>query len=210
MVALKQNESLIKQLAKIQQSLKAPKSAYNSFGKYNYRSCEDILEGVKPLLDNLVLSLSDEVIQVGERIYVKTTATISNGVDQFKVSAWAREPLVQKGMNDAQITGSASSYARKYALNGLFCIDDTKDADTVDNTDGKKTETKKPVDKKVKLLLASQVDILQALCDNVTDGENRILSYIGQTNKVKTPYFSLKELLEKDFILAKTTLEKQI
>lgn len=116
----------------IQQHLKAPKSQYNSFGKYSYRNCEDILEAVKPLLGKNTLVVSDEVVLIGDRYYVKATAELLNekGESQGISSAFARETLEQKGMNDAQITGSTSSYARKYALNGLFLIDDTKDDDS--------------------------------------------------------------------------------
>lgn len=117
------------ELSRIQKELKAPKNQFNSFGKYNYRSCEDILEGVKPLLNGCILTLSDDVIAVGNRIYIKSTATITCGEESVYVSACARESETKKGMDDSQITGTASSYARKYALNGLFCIDDTKDTD---------------------------------------------------------------------------------
>ena len=117
-------------LTDIQRRLKAPKSNFNSFGKYNYRSCEDILEAVKPLLEDCTLFLSDEVVEIGGRIYVKATATFSDGKTETKVSAFAREADSKKGMDESQVTGTASSYARKYALNGLFLIDDTKDADT--------------------------------------------------------------------------------
>ena len=123
----------MKELISIQRDLKAPKGQYNSFGKYRYRSCEDILEAVKPLLNEngCFLTLSDEVIAVGDRIYVKAIATLTNSEGiQISVSALAREEDQKKGMDGSQITGTASSYARKYALNGLFCIDDTKDADT--------------------------------------------------------------------------------
>ena len=116
-------------VSKIQQDLKAPKGQYNSFGKYNYRSCEDIVEGFKRLNSNLVLTISDDVALVGERVYVKATATLSDGENSLSVSGMAREALNKKGMDESQITGSTSSYARKYALNGLFCIDDTKDSD---------------------------------------------------------------------------------
>lgn len=121
--------NLIKALAEIQLKLKAPKNQYNGFGKYNYRSCEDILEGVKPLLGEIVLTISDEVVAVGDRIYVKATATLHLGSSTISNQALAREPESKKGMDSSQITGTASSYARKYALNGLFCIDDSKDAD---------------------------------------------------------------------------------
>lgn len=126
--------SVQQKLMKIQSELKAPKNQYNSFGKYHYRSCEDILEGVKPLLkeQGCVLRLSDDVVEVGGRVYVRATATIIDAeTGDFEVaSAYAREAEVRKGMDESQVTGTASSYARKYALNGLFCIDDTKDADT--------------------------------------------------------------------------------
>ena len=122
-------------LNKIQQELNAPKNQRNSFGNYNYRSCEDILQAVKPLLGKAILTIDDEIILIGDRYYVKATATLRSSNDCINsVSAYARESLNKKGMDEAQITGAASSYARKYALNGLFCIDDTKDADTQDNT----------------------------------------------------------------------------
>lgn len=123
----------MKELLQIQSELKAPKGQYNSFGKYKYRSCEDILEAVKPLCvkHGVILTLSDEMVQVGERYYIKATARLrKEGGSDILVTAYAREALDKKGMDDSQITGTASSYARKYALNGLFCIDDTKDADT--------------------------------------------------------------------------------
>ena len=123
------NEKLIH----IQSRLKAPKGNYNSFGKYKYRSCEDILEAVKPLLveEGLTLTLSDEIEQIGDRYYVRATASLYENENLIEiVSAYAREEDNKKGMDASQITGTASSYARKYALNGLFLIDDTKDADT--------------------------------------------------------------------------------
>lgn len=116
-------------LSKIQNELKAPKSQFNKFGNYHYRNCEDILEAVKPLLDGLLLSISDDIVNVGDRFYIKAIATITDGKTSHSVSAFARESLDKKGMDHAQLTGATSSYARKYALNGLFCIDDTKDAD---------------------------------------------------------------------------------
>lgn len=121
---------LSRKLWLIQQQLNAPKNQYNKFGGYSYRSCEDILEGVKPLLDGLTLTLDDEIVLIGNRYYVKATATLSDGEDAIAVTAYAREEEQQKGMVSAQLTGATSSYARKYALNGLFCIDDAKDPDT--------------------------------------------------------------------------------
>lgn len=132
----------MKELIKIQSELKAPKGQYNSFGKYKYRSAEDILEAVKPLLakNNCHLTLTDEVVMVGDRYYVKATAILTNGEDAISTTAYAREDLDKKGMDGSQITGTASSYARKYALNGLFCIDDTKDADTDEYKNQQKAE----------------------------------------------------------------------
>ena len=133
----------MKKLTEIQSTLKAPKGNFNNFGKYKYRSCEDILEALKPLLAELscVVTLSDEIVQIGERYYIKATATLldcESGETQ-STTAFAREELEKKGMDSSQITGSASSYARKYALNGLFAIDDGVDADKT-NTHGKKAE----------------------------------------------------------------------
>lgn len=121
----------------IQSEIKAPKGQFNSFGKYKYRSCEDIVEAVKPVINKhgYYLTMTDEIIQVGERFYIKATATISNGTLTFSASAFAREEEQKKGMDGAQVTGAASSYARKYALNGLFAIDDTKDADATNTHD---------------------------------------------------------------------------
>lgn len=127
-------------LAEIQRTLNAPKNQYNSFGKYRYRSCEDILEGVKPLLSGLFLSISDEIVPIGDRYYVKATATITDGESSHTATAMAREEESKKGMDAAQVTGATSSYARKYCLNGLFGIDDSKDADT----DEHKNQQNKP------------------------------------------------------------------
>lgn len=127
-------KEIYKKLSAVQAELKAPKGQYNSFGKYNYRSCEDILEAVKPILKKhgLVLFLDDSLETQGDRYYIQANAhlvDIESG-DDLSISAYAREAAQKKGMDDSQTTGCASSYARKYALNGLFCIDDTKDADT--------------------------------------------------------------------------------
>tara|TARA_R110002073_G_scaffold297907_2_gene464351 strand:+ start:244 stop:690 length:447 start_codon:yes stop_codon:yes gene_type:complete len=133
-------DNTVKIMQSIQSELKAPKGQTNKFGGYSYRSAEDILEAVKPLLNkyNCFLTVSDEIVEVGGRVYVKATATVHEShSDSIAVTtAFAREAEVKKGMDDAQITGSASSYARKYALNGLFAIDDTKDPDAT-NKHGK-------------------------------------------------------------------------
>lgn len=120
---------IVKELSRIQKELRAPKNQFNKFGGYKYRSCEDILEGLKKVQGDTAIILTDKVEQIGDRFYIKATATISTGEDCISVDAYSREPISQKGMSDPMLTGSASSYARKYALNGLFCIDDTKDAD---------------------------------------------------------------------------------
>ena len=123
----------MKELVDIQSKLKAPKGQYNSFGKYKYRSCEDILEAVKPLLkeNNCVLTIADDIILVGDRFYVKAIVTLKNSSGEtVTTTAFAREEESKKGMDGSQVTGASSSYARKYALNGMFCIDDTKDSDT--------------------------------------------------------------------------------
>ena len=129
--------SIYEKLLSIQTELKAPKSQYNDFANYNYRNCEDILEALKPLLKqhNATLLLTDEIENIGDRFYVRANATfidIENGA-KVTVSALAREDLTKPKFDGSQATGSASSYARKYALNGLFCIDDTKDSDTLNN-----------------------------------------------------------------------------
>lgn len=127
-------------LTDIQNELKAPKNRFNKFGNYKYRSCEDILEAVKPLLKkyDATLTIRDDIVEVGGRVYVKATTIFRAGVtvtEMAEVTAFARESESKKGMDDSQITGTASSYARKYALNGLFLIDDTKDADTDEYTE---------------------------------------------------------------------------
>ena len=149
--------NIVEKLSAIQVELKAPKGQYNNFGKYNYRSCEDILEGVKPLLDKyrVALTLNDEIVLIGDRYYVKATATLYDGEQTLSATAYAREEENKKGMDSSQLTGSTSSYARKYALNGLFSIDDTKDSDATN--DGSKTPSKasgKVSEKQIKRLIA--------------------------------------------------------
>lgn len=133
-------------VAKIQKELKAPKNQFNEFGGYAYRSAEDILEALTDLLQGLVITINDEVVQIGDRYYVKATATITDGEKSLSTSAFAREPADRKGMDESQITGATSSYARKYALNGLLKIDDGKDPD-VTNTHDKATAYQPTVSK---------------------------------------------------------------
>jgi len=140
-----------KLLNKIQKELDVPKNQLNSFGGYKYRSCEDILSAVKPLLGEAVLTISDEMVQVGERYYVKATATLSLGEKKIEATAFAREAETKKGMDDAQITGAASSYARKYALNGLFAIDDEKDPDAQEPAKTAKSAPKQDVPPQVQV-----------------------------------------------------------
>ena len=142
----------MKELIAIQSGLKAPKSQFNKFGGYKYRKAEDILEAVKPLLNKqkCTLTITDDIVIVGNRIYVKATATIKNEKGEFETTTgWAREEETKKGMDGSQITGASSSYARKFALNGLFAIDDNADSDTTN--DGQQqaaqqqTQTHQPV-----------------------------------------------------------------
>lgn len=140
--------SLIEKLLAVQAELKAPKGQYNSFGKYKYRSCEDILEAVKPILKKhgASITITDDLEQIGNRIYVKATARFWDAAPSggcIDNTAFAREPDTKKGMDESQITGTASSYARKYALNGLLLIDDTKDADTDENRNERENRAKK-------------------------------------------------------------------
>jgi len=141
------NLETLNTLARIQQTLKAPKGQTNSFGNYKYRSCEDIVEAIKPLLETATLTFNDSIELVGDRYYVKATVFLTDGEKVWVSTAYARESLDKKGMDSAQITGATSSYARKYALNGLFAIDDTRDADTQDNST---TVAKQPKEDNVK------------------------------------------------------------
>jgi hypothetical protein len=135
--------NIYEKLSKIQIELKAPKGQYNSFGKYKYRSCEDIQESIKPLLseNKCVLVISDILVQVGDRYYIQATAIFidTETTERIENTAFAREEETKKGMDGSQITGATSSYARKYALNGLFCIDDTKDSDSTNTHDKEPT-----------------------------------------------------------------------
>jgi hypothetical protein len=137
--------TIYERLSDIQLRLKAPKSQYNSFGKYNYRNCEDILEAVKPLLSEhkLFINISDTVEYIGERYYIKATVTLSDGENSISSHAYAREEEMKKGMDSSQVTGASSSYARKYALNGMFAIDDTKDSDVTNIGEKDKHKEKK-------------------------------------------------------------------
>lgn len=180
--------NVYEKLMNIQNELKAPKSQYNEFGKYHYRSCEDILESLKPVLakHQAAVTISDEIVLIGDRYYVKATAAlidIEKG-DKVEVSAYAREDVQKKGMDVSQLTGSTSSYARKYALNGLFAIDDTKDSDAT-NKHGqeKKKNTQKQADESKKdinsLATDKQIKAIYALLKNKNYSEESLKNYIN-------------------------------
>lgn len=191
--------TLQKKLIEIQQKLNAPKHNYNKFGNYSYRSCEDILEAVKPLLkeQSAALTVNDELVLIGDRYYLKATATLwdSDSDEKISNSAFARETAEKKGMDEAQITGAVSSYARKYALNGLFCIDDVKDADTRDNRSEEAKEesiAKKRTEEIEKLKISSlKIQSLNRRCTEEGVSTEKICSLY----KVK----SFDELTEKQF-----------
>lgn len=184
-------------LIHIQGELKAPKSQENKFGGYKYRSCEDILEAVKPLLkkEKVTLTISDDIVEVGGRVYVKATATLSDGEETISTSAFAREAETKKGMDDSQNTGSASSYARKYALNGLFAIDDTKDADAT-NTHGKgQTEAHKGI---------AELDNRPATAAQIMRIKDTIENIAGLLQ-----YYKVTRLEELTFAQARDAIEKK-
>ena len=177
--------NIYEKLMKIQTELKAPKNQFNSFGNYNYRSQEDILEGLKPLLAEYkaAITIVDEIVLVGERYYVKATARlidIEKG-DEIWATAYAREDETKKGMDLSQLTGSTSSYARKYALNGLFAIDDTKDSDYTNKHDMKavdKPKTKSKADNQSKYVCGDcNAEINQAVNEYSTKNLGRPLCF---------------------------------
>ena len=187
--------NIYEKLLNIQNELKAPKNQKNNFGNYNYRSCEDILEAVKPLLakNKLILTISDEIEQIGDRYYVRAIASLTdiekveeNKIQTIQSEAYAREDENKKGMDLSQVTGATSSYARKYALNGLFCIDDTKDADTdafkkqQDKGNNKPQNTyQKPVGQAPKLISEAQRKRLYAIANGNNEVAKRVLARYG-------------------------------
>ena len=184
--------SLHAKLATIQKELNAPKNQHNKFGGYNYRSCEDILMAVKPLLCDLAIIISDEIVMLGDRFYVKATAVITDGKERIESTAYAREEATKKGMDSSQITGSTSSYARKYALNGLLLIDDNKDADSHDNREERKQEkpAKPPISderltKAIETILAGEYTTtkLRAAFSLTQEQEQRLMDALAQTQK---------------------------
>lgn len=182
--------SVYEKLSKVQTELKAPKGQYNSFGKYKYRSCEDILEAVKPLnaKHGVVLTVGDEVVEISNRFYVKATATFVDIESGEKIinTALAREDDAKKGMDGSQITGTASSYARKYCLNGLFCIDDTKDADTDEyrRQQERKPQENKPQERQYVKVVNGRTAVINSNGEYVAI-ENLTVEQLEKTLKIK-------------------------
>ena len=192
--------NIYEKLLNVQTELKAPKGQFNTFGKYKYRSCEDILEALKPVLNKYKLTffINDEIVEVNNRNYVKATITIINiekPDEQIQTSALAREEETKKGMDGSQITGASSSYARKYALNGMFMIDDTKDSDST-NTHGKdKTEQEKVQD-----FLNSRNGMIEKLSEYVKgDKLERMLKNYGVNELFEMKDEQLKDACKKIF-----------
>ena len=187
---------ILEKLQKVQNEMKAPKNLYNSFGKYKYRNAEGILEAFKPYGNKygLALTISDEIVQIGERIYVKAIARL-NDIETSEIiqnTAFARESLEKKGMDDSQITGTASSYARKYALNGLFLLDDTKDADTDEYHNQVSQAEEQKIEEISNMKIAPlKVDVLKKKCAADDVPLDRILKLY----KLK----SIEDMTEKQF-----------
>ena len=189
--------NIYEKLTEVQNELKAPKSKYNSFGKYNYRSCEDILEAVKPILKakRLAMTVKDDVFNIGDRFYIMATVTVYDCESDEKVTttAYAREDADKKGMDGSQITGSSSSYARKYALNGMFAIDDTKDADGWNTHDKDRTVEKKEAERATE----EQVAKLRALYKGKEDKLTELLDKYDITNPVQFKRMEIQSVIDK-------------
>lgn len=187
-------------LSTMQKTLSAPKTQYNNFGKYHYRSCEDILEAVKKILpDGAYVSISDSIEMVGDRHYVVATATFNFKGKEVSAKAYAREALSKKGMDEAQVTGSTSSYARKYALNGLFCIDDSKDSDVAETAEAPKFSKKAASNNGTKISRDKAMDLIGMIQE-----KGRDLKKMCDYYKVS----SLEELTQSQFNDAIAMLER--
>lgn len=175
-----EDKTIHQKLIEVQEELKAPKGQYNSFGKYHFRSTEDIVEALKPLLikRGLLLLMYDEIELIGSRIYVVSTADLTDGATNIKVSARARESETKKGMDDSQITGTASSYARKYALNGMFLIDDSKDADTPEYSGQMNNQQQSKQPKQPEITLYAVKTALNELVKKTNGDYTKISSYL--------------------------------
>lgn len=202
----------MKELQIIQTVLVAKKNQFNQFGKYNYRNTEDILEALKPLQKehNCIVTLTDDMVMLGDRFYAKATATITNSLGvSVSATGWARESLTKKGMDESQITGTASSYARKYALNGLFAIDDTKDDDTINKrtieAEGYQTASKAtPAQKKAywsefssicELQEVNPMDFIEDRVDDITDKNavhNMVVKWLKNQEQMRDQVISFK------------------
>ena len=195
--------NIYEKLGVIQAKLKAPKGQYNSFGKYKYRSCEDILEAVKPLLaeTKTILSITDQMEVVGDRIYVRAEAHLKDCEDASSLGeiitvAYAREEEAKKGMDSSQVTGAASSYARKYALNGLFCIDDNKDSDSTNVGDKGKTSGKKAEPaKEAEMISSENIMSIKNIIDKYPD--SKLMDQIKVRFKVEDIKYLTKEKGQK-------------
>ena len=189
--------NIYEKLTEVQNELKAPKSKYNSFGKYNYRSCEDILEAVKPILKakRLAMTVKDDVFNIGDRFYIMATVTVFDCESEEKVTttAYAREDADKKGMDGSQITGSSSSYARKYALNGMFAIDDTKDADSWNTHDKDRTVEKKEAERATE----EQIAKLRALYKGKEDKLKELIDKYDITNTVQFKRMEIQSVIDK-------------
>ena len=189
--------NIYEKLTEVQNELKAPKSKYNSFGKYNYRSCEDILEAVKPILKSkrLAMTVKDDVFNIGDRFYIMATVTVFDCESEEKVTttAYAREDADKKGMDGSQITGSSSAYARKYALNGMFAIDDTKDADSWNTHDKDRTVEKKEAERATE----EQIAKLRALYKGKEDKLTELLDKYGITSPVQFKRMEIQSVIDK-------------
>jgi hypothetical protein len=188
-------------LLEIQHRLKAPKGQYNNFGKYKYRSCEDILEAVKPILHEVgcTLTLTDTIELIGDRYYIKATAWLKGEDTDEVVTAYAREAETKTGMDASQITGTASSYARKYALNGLFCIDDTKDADTDEYAEQTRKDKKTATEQKpTKEVFDQNHPLWQKALDKMLQGKGSIKALQEVYSISPSVEESIKDYLEKN------------
>lgn len=232
-MATKQQSPIFVTLQSIQQKLVAPKGQYNSFGKYNYRSAEDILEALKPILNehDATLVLQDEIVHIGDRYYVEATATLYAVGETIGSRAYAREDDSKKGMDGSQVTGAASSYARKYALNGLFMIDDNKDPDSDEyaNQTGKQAQAQKPAQSKpasnpkqnqkasgsVKHITGAQAKKLREDIKNIAEASGGPVNtvgvwFIGQLGVDKIESIPADRLQEAQDLIAKTKKTKGI
>lgn len=188
--------NIFEKLVNIQSELKAPKGQYNSFGKYKYRSAEDILEAVKPLCHThgTVLTISDELVYLGDRYYIKATAKLNDiRSGAIENTAYAREEESKKGMDSSQITGTASSYARKYALNGLFAIDDTKDAETDEHANQTKGSNKKEV---IEYATDEQREQIQELLG--FERVSKMLEYYKIKTTKELPYKEAQTIIDRE------------